>query len=200
MSYMEKIFIEFREDEKQCVMTLLNNGYVYVLYALNASANQRFMIGVVLFSADIDGIWINWIGVADKLFDQSRFRKKASIDSFHKSGFGVFLILLTQLRSVSYGWSTNIYLQASQMLSAVLFYTAVRFKKCTKNKIESLPVSWQQWINDDNNSNFYIKFVDTQTSMEEAQQQAQFTNKEPNFDEILHLYKLSGPVKTLHEL
>ena len=42
--------------------------------------------------------------------------------------------------------------------------------------------------------------MDTQTSKEEARNRAALTNEEPRFDEMLYLYKLSGQVKTIHDL
>src|SRR5690349_13458647 len=105
---------------------------------------------------------------------------------FCKSGFCSLLILLTQLRSVIYRWSTDIFLQANKLSSAILFYTAVGFEKYDENSTEASPVKWQDMVNNEMISNFYIKFVDTKTSKEEANQRAKAANEEPNFDEILH--------------
>ena len=78
----------------------LTHGNGFVLFAWNASDNARILIGVVLFSADSDGIWINWLAIANETFDVLRFGKKASKELFCKIGFGTFLLLLTQLLSL----------------------------------------------------------------------------------------------------
>ena len=97
------------------------------------SGNKRTLIGAVLFSVDADGIWINWLGINAGSFDHQKLGKKASMEFFCKSGFGTFLLLLTQIRSVISNWSTDIYLQANQQAAAINFYKSVGFKKTEKN-------------------------------------------------------------------
>ena len=94
--------------------------------------------------------------------------------------------------------STDVYLQANQAAAAVKFYTAVGFKKCPTNTIESLPVDWHDRVNQDNIQDFYLKFIDNETNMREAKLRASERNEEVNPKEFLHLMKLDGPIKTLH--
>ena len=108
---------------------------------MNSAGNQRILIGVVLFSANEDGIWINWLAVGNEIFDCPRFGKKATLESFCMSGFGTLLLLLTQLHSIAYGWSTDIYLHANQSSAAVKFYTAKGFEKAEANIATLLPVN-----------------------------------------------------------
>ena len=107
---LKESFDSFSDDEKFSVDMSLTNGNAFVIYSLNAAGNSKIPIGVVLFSADKDGIWINWLAIANQIFDKERFGKSASKEPFRNSGFGTFLLLLVQLRSNSYQWSTNIYL------------------------------------------------------------------------------------------
>ena len=64
---------------------------------MNANGTACTIIGVVLFSANEHGIWVNWLTVADKTFDRKHFGKKATNESFRNCGFGTLLLLLTQL-------------------------------------------------------------------------------------------------------
>ena len=61
----ELVFDSFSADEVESVTNSLNNGHSFVLFSWNASENNRVLIGAVLFSADADGIWINWVAIAD---------------------------------------------------------------------------------------------------------------------------------------
>ena len=78
----DAVFHSFNKDEKLSVLNSMNHGNAFVLFALNAAGTQKFLIGVVLFSADEDGIWINWIAVGNEIFDRNRFGKKATQVSF----------------------------------------------------------------------------------------------------------------------
>ena len=122
------------------------------------------------------------------------------MESFCKSGFGTLLLLLTQIRSIISSWSTDIYLQANQQAAAINFYKSVGFKKTEENSQSYLPLNWQFQINVDVIPTFYIKFIDNQTIKEEARKRAAMYNEEPNYEDGLHLMKLSGPIKTLHYL
>ena len=192
------VFKTFTQDEKDSVTNSLNHGHTYLIFSLNSNGNARILVGVVLFSADKYGTWINWLAVADETFDRTRFGKKASEERFRKSGIGTLLLLLVQLRSITYDWSTDIYLQANQEESAVHFYKAVGFRACPTNSKMSMPSQWRNRINDDSTDTFYLKFVDHKTNKREAEQRAAENDEVVNYKAMLHLMILSGPIKTLH--
>ena len=118
---LKKSFDSFSDNEISSVDMALTIGNAFVIYSLNAAGNSRILTGVVLFSSNKDGIWINWLAIANQIFDKKQFGKCASRESFRNSGFGTFLLLLVQLQLNSYQWSTNIYLQANQSTDAMAF-------------------------------------------------------------------------------
>ena len=66
------------------------------------------------------------------------------------------------------GFSTNIYLQANQESGAVVFYKNVGFEKAAQNHVEELPINWQHKVNLTNIPNFYLKFLDNDTNLQEV--------------------------------
>ena len=106
------------------------------------------------------------------------------------SRFGTLLLLLTQLRATAYGWSTNIYLQANQSSAAVKFYTAKGFEKAEANVTTLLPLNWRGRVNLDNIPNFYLKFVDDDTNLQEGERWAR-NNKEKLKKMNFYIYTIS---------
>ena len=96
------------------------------------------------------------------------------------------------------GWSADVYLQSNQFTSAVRFYTQVGFKKMDSNDITELPDPWHSAVNKKEIANFYIKFIDDKTNEAEALRRAKVNKEEVNLLEYLHLYKLTGGIRTIH--
>ncbi|HEY9302047.1 MAG TPA: GNAT family N-acetyltransferase, partial [Phormidium sp.] len=195
---VKSVFHSFSDDELQSLENCYKSGNAFVLFTLNAGGTARTIIGVVLFSADEHGIWVNWLTVADKSFDRKTYGRKATCESFRNCGFGTLLMLLIQLCSIVKRWSTDVYLQANQLASAVWFYTQVGFKKMDSNNIQELPKPWQTKVNNKEISDFYVKFVDDETNMVEALRRAKDNKEEVNLLESLHLYKLTGSIRSIH--
>ena len=68
-------FKAFDQDEIKGVKNSLQAGNAFVLFALNSNGTQRLVFGVILFSSNKHGIWINWLAVSDQHFDTSTYGK-----------------------------------------------------------------------------------------------------------------------------
>ena len=137
------------------------------------------LMGCVLFSADPQGIYVNWIGVSRERFGTTKYGMTGNHQPFQSCGLGKFLLMLAQTCLTILGWNINVFLQANQNSSAVQFYTALGFVKMASNNLEELPAEWVPQVSE-REPRMYIKFVDDETNAIGAH---------PN--KWLHLHKLS---------
>ena len=83
---------------------------------------------------------------------------------FRRSGLGLFLLKLVQVRSAGLDWPITMYLQANQSTAAAEFYKKIGFIKTPDNDISQLPEAWRE----KGQESFYIKFVDDDQNQQEA--------------------------------
>ena len=199
--FFRDIFEQITDDEAKSIHFSTEKGGTFFIFAFASHPTTRHLIAVITFSANKNGIWINWLGTSAEKYIRQRYGAKATNESFQMAGFGSFLILLVQLRSAARGWSTDVYLQANESQEAVRFYKKVGFIRMASNNVEELPDSWHQKVNDTKLKDLYIKFVDNETNLREAEERrkAQGKNQVSKAD-YLHLYKLLSFVNVIRYL
>src|SRR5687768_16016902 len=96
-------------DEKESIEACLAQGNAFVICnfpnPVGTKAAKLKFIGSILFSADKNGIWVNWLAITSKNYSTEAYGKGATNASFQKSHFGKFLLLMAQMRSLAHGWS-----------------------------------------------------------------------------------------------
>ena len=116
-------------------------------FCFTANVKKTNVLAALLFSVDQNGILVNWLAVSKDVYAKKDYGERATGESFQRSGFGKFLLLLAQLCSSSLGWNTNIFLQVNTLSPATHFYSNLGFVKMRSNSVEELPSSWQSQVN-----------------------------------------------------
>ena len=75
-------FHSFTEDENKSIVAYFEKGEVLTIFGFSASAQKEFIIASLLFSADANGIWFNWLAVSNQIYSKSLFGPKATGESF----------------------------------------------------------------------------------------------------------------------
>ena len=87
-------FHSFTEDENESIVACFEKEEVLTIFGFSASANKEFIIASLLFFADANDIWANWLAVSNQIYSKSLFGPKATGESFRRCGLGKFMILL----------------------------------------------------------------------------------------------------------
>ncbi|HEY9297830.1 MAG TPA: hypothetical protein VIQ31_16010, partial [Phormidium sp.] len=146
-------FQRFRKDEEDSIYKSLAQGEVFVIFGFHQKTQARHIIGCVLFSSNVEGIYINWLVISGNNFDVRSFGSTANNQAFRSCGLGTLLLLLVQARSAALGWSTDMFLQTNQGQVSVQFYEQLGFQKTSSNSLDEMPQGWK------NNPSFYVKFI-----------------------------------------
>ena len=112
----------FQQDKITSIKDSLKRGQGFLIFCFHSNGKTKHIVGCVLFLANRDGIYVNWLAINRGTFSTLRFGAKGSNQVFRECGFGTFLLVLVQMRSAILEWSTDIYLQANQSSPAVGFY------------------------------------------------------------------------------
>ena len=75
-------FSRMSEDETLSVNTCLEQGEAVMIFGFNASAQNQQVIAIMLFSADINGIYVNWLVVSNQCYNKVTYVKKATGEPF----------------------------------------------------------------------------------------------------------------------
>lgn len=178
--FFRQQFQVFQVDKTKSVVDSLQMGQAFIIFGYHYNSKIQHIVACALFSADTNGIYINWIAVSRETMDKSKFGITGNKQHFHACGLGKLLMILIQTRSAVKGWNTSIYLQVNQASDATKFYESLGFKKMSSNLVTELPEPWQMQVGNPN-PEFYIKFVD---DIQNA--------KGPDPSNYLHLYYLSS--------
>lgn len=173
-------FSSFRKDKEESLYESLKHGHAFIIYGFHQTADSRHAVACILFSADVNGIYVNWLVVSDGTFNVPKFGTNANGQQFQNCGLGSFLLMLTQIRSAVLGWSTDIYLQVNKSSPAAKFYEQVGFQRTASNEISELPGNWPNKIATKDTS-LYIKFVPDEVNAIDTKPEC-----------YLHLYQLSS--------
>ncbi|HEY9297610.1 MAG TPA: hypothetical protein VIQ31_14830, partial [Phormidium sp.] len=157
--FFRQQFQVFQVDETKSVIDSLQMGQAFIIFGYHYNSKIRHIVACALFSADTNGIYINWIAVSRETMDKSKFGITGNKQHFHACGLGKLLLILIQTRSAVKGWNTSIYLQVNQASDATKFYESLGFQKMSRNAVTELPAPWQTELTKPK-PDFYIKFVD----------------------------------------
>ena len=75
-------FSRMSEDETSSVNICLEQGEAVMNFGFNTSAWNQQVIAIMLFSADINGIYINWLVVSNQCYNKVTYGKKATGEPF----------------------------------------------------------------------------------------------------------------------
>ena len=75
-------FNRMSEDETSSVNTCFEQGEAVMIFGFNASARAQQVIAVMLFSADINGIYVNWLVVSNQCYDKATYGPKSTGEPF----------------------------------------------------------------------------------------------------------------------
>ena len=90
------MFERWSDDENKSVLQSLRKGGAFFVFASTYNATARILIAVITFSADENGIWINWLATTMEKYTKEKYGPKGTNESFRMAGFGSFLIYLVQ--------------------------------------------------------------------------------------------------------
>ena len=72
-------FTHFSPDEESSLQQCYSNGMVFFIYGMNAKGTSIFL-GAMLFSADKEGIWINWSVIANERYTNNFFGRRPQVN------------------------------------------------------------------------------------------------------------------------
>ena len=72
-------------------------GQAFFIYGFHHNGQARHVVACVLFSADEEGIYVNWIAVSREQFSAHCFGSTSNNKYFCSCGLGTFLMLLVQM-------------------------------------------------------------------------------------------------------
>ena len=70
------------EDEIKSIGTCFQNGEACIIFGFNPEANKSTVLSAILFSADANGIWVNWLVVSNQLYSKKEYGEKATNENF----------------------------------------------------------------------------------------------------------------------
>ena len=69
-------------DEVASLDSCFACGSAIMIMAFSSDAKKLHCVGAILFSADTEGIWVNWLVASKSNYDQQTFGKSASNEPF----------------------------------------------------------------------------------------------------------------------
>lgn len=141
-NFFKVMFEKWSDDEHKSVNLSLRKGGAFFVFPSTYNATATTLIAFITFSADENGIWINWLATTMEKYTKEKYGPKDTNESFCMADSGSFLIYLVQLQSAARGWKTDVYLQANKSQETVKFYEKVGFTRMQTNSIEELPEAW----------------------------------------------------------
>ena len=76
------MFERFRVDENKSVEISMRKGGMFFVFASTYNATARILISVITFSADENGIWINWLATTMEKYSKEKYGPKGTNESF----------------------------------------------------------------------------------------------------------------------
>ncbi len=134
-------FESMRSNKEDSIYSTMDLGQAFTIYGYHFSKYTKHVVATILFSADANGIFVNWIAVTQTKFTMDTYGTSKNNETFRSCGIGTFLISLVQMRSALFGWKTDVYLQVNQGSNSVHFYEKLGFQKAPSNKKKELPTT-----------------------------------------------------------
>src|SRR5687768_566048 len=91
MELIKSSFHNFMPDKLSSISSCFISGSAYILMAFSADGKKAHCVGTLLFLADVNGIWVNWLVVSKGTYDQTTFGTNATNEPFCGCRFGHLL-------------------------------------------------------------------------------------------------------------
>lgn len=127
-------FDSMKSNKEDSIYSTIDLGQAFTIYRYHFSKYTKHVVATILFSADANGIFVNWITITQTKFTMDTFKTSGNKETFRSCGIGTFLISLVQMRLVLFGWKTDVYLQVNQGFDSVKFYEKLGFQMAANNK------------------------------------------------------------------
>ena len=71
--FFKDMFERWGNDENKSLNHSLRKGGTFFVFALTNNATQRYLIAVITFCADENGIWINWLATTMEKYTKEKY-------------------------------------------------------------------------------------------------------------------------------
>ena len=148
-NFFGEIFSSFEEgsDRYQSINLSLLNNYAIVVHAFQGQdgTKGRSIIAAMMYDCSKDGIWVNWIAVANAIYGKEAFGHAANGCELRRMGFGRLMLGFAQLHNASMGGSTNLHLQVNPLEPALRFYVSLGFQPLPEEELQpAAPTIYQR--------------------------------------------------------
>ena len=82
ISFIKDQFRGMLPDEQMSITNSLKKGQAFIIFGIHHKGAPRHIVGIVLFAADLSGIFVNWIAVDGEKFDSDRFGASGNNQDF----------------------------------------------------------------------------------------------------------------------
>ena len=87
---MKQNFNHINFDKSESIETCFDKCNIFIIFGFAANAKKTNMLAALLFSADQNRIFVNWLAVSKDVYANKEYGESATSESFQRSRFGKF--------------------------------------------------------------------------------------------------------------
>ena len=143
ITFFQGQFDDMHSEESSSIKKGLQNE-CDTLYVIGFDNNKQFhIVAAIQYVAMIDGIYVNWLAVANQVTERSHpFPKHANeterLTHFRRIGLATFLQELVLLIQSGRGWQPHMFLQTNINTRACRYYVKRGYQQAPENNLDCL--------------------------------------------------------------